>query len=189
MLRICMKCMFISLFVWIYLLSFPVFSAESKPVLIGATISLEGKYKETSSMIQEGFRLWEKQINQRGGLLGRPVKIILHDDKSQKDRVEPLYEKLITKEKVDLVPSPYGTPLTFKASQASERHGYVMLACAAAGEKIWERGYQYIFGVYALADRYFIGLLDLMARNGLESLGVIFEKTSFNFSIAKGVHK
>jgi branched-chain amino acid transport system substrate-binding protein len=64
-----------------------------------------------------------------------------------------------------------------------------MLACAAGGGKICERGYQYIFGVYALADRYFIGLLDLMARNGLESLGVIFEKTSFNLSIAQGVHK
>ncbi len=58
-----------------------------------------------------------------------------------------------------------------------------------SGGKIWERGHQYIFGVYALADRYFIGLLDLMARNGLESLGVIFEKTSFNLSIAQGVHK
>jgi len=64
-----------------------------------------------------------------------------------------------------------------------------MLACAAAGEKIWERGYEYVFGVYALADRYFIGFLDLMARNGLESLGVIFEKTSFNISVAKGARK
>ncbi|MBT8356638.1 MAG: amino acid ABC transporter substrate-binding protein, partial [Deltaproteobacteria bacterium] len=81
------------------------------------------------------------------------------------------------------------TPLTLKASQVSERYKYLMLACAAAGGKIWERGHQYIFGVYALADRYFIGLLDLMARNGLESLGVIFEKTSFNLSIAQGVHK
>jgi len=170
-------------------LSFPVFSAEPKPVLIGATVSLEGKYKEPSLMIQNGFKLWEKQVNLRGGLLGRPVKLILYNDRSQKDQVEPLYKELITEDKVDLVLSPYGTPLTLKASQASERYKYVMLACAAAGGKIWERGYQYIFGVYALADRYFIGLLDLMARNGLESLGVIFEKTSFNLSIAQGVHK
>ena len=42
-----MKYMFIFLCVWIYLLCFPVFSAESKPILIGATVSLEGKYKET----------------------------------------------------------------------------------------------------------------------------------------------
>ena len=36
-------------------------------------------------MIRDGFRLWEKEINQRGGLLGRPVKLILYDDKSQKE--------------------------------------------------------------------------------------------------------
>ena len=78
------KCMFVSLFVWIYLFSFPVFSAEPKPVLIGATVSLEGKYKEPSLMIQDGFRLWEKQVNQRGGLLGRPVKLILYNEKAKK---------------------------------------------------------------------------------------------------------
>ena len=119
--RYIIKCMFISLGLWLYLLSFPVFSAESKPVLIGATVSLEGKYKEPSLMIQDGFKLWEKQVNQRGGLLGRPVKLILYNDKSQKDRVESLYKKLITEDKVDLVLSPYGTPLTLRASQASER--------------------------------------------------------------------
>jgi branched-chain amino acid transport system substrate-binding protein len=179
----------ISLFVWIYFMSFPVFSAGPKPVLIGATVSLEGKYKEPSSMIQYGLRLWEKEVNQRGGLLGRPVKLIFYNDKSRKDRVGPLYEKLIMEDKVDMILSPYGTPLTLKASQVTERHGYVMLASAAAGEKVWEREYQYIFGVYAIADRYFIGLLDLMARNGLKSLGIIFENTSFNTSIAKGVRK
>jgi branched-chain amino acid transport system substrate-binding protein len=179
----------ISLFVWIYFMSFPVFSAGPKPVLIGATVSLEGKYKEPSSMIQGGLRLWEKEVNQRGGLLGRPVKLIFYNDKSRKDRVGPLYEKLIMEDKVDMILSPYGTPLTLKASQVTERHGYVMLASAAAGEKVWEREYQYIFGVYAIADRYFIGLLDLMARNGLKSLGIIFENTSFNTSIAKGVRK
>jgi len=163
--------------------------AGAEPLRIGATVSLEGKYIETSDMIQHAYKLWAKQVNQRGGLMGRHVELILYDDKSQKDRVGPLYEKLITEDKVDLVLSPYGTPLTLEASQTTERHGYVMLACTAAGEKIFERGHQYVFGVYALADRYFIGFLDLMAQNGLESLGVIFEKTSFNISAAKGARK
>jgi branched-chain amino acid transport system substrate-binding protein len=143
-------------------------AAESKPILIGATVSLEGKYSEPSFMIRNAFRLWEQEVNARGGILGRPVKLILHDDKSQKKRVRQLYKKLIVEEKVDFVFSPYGTPLTLAASEISERNKMVMLACAASGELIWERQYKYIFGVYALAKRYFIGLLDLMAREGFE---------------------
>ena len=161
-------------------------SAEISPILVGATVSLEGKYKEPSLMIRDAFNLWEKQVNERGGLLGRPVKLILYNDKSQKDLVKKYYEKLLIEDKVDLLFSPYGTPLTLVASEVSERHGFVMLACAASGEIIWERGYKYVFGVYALAKRYFIGLLDLMARNGLKSLAILNEDNPFNIDVANG---
>ena len=167
----------------------PFSQAAEKPIRIGATVSLEGKYLLPSNMVRNGYQLWVDQINKRGGLLGRKVELVLYDDKSREDLVGPLYEKLITKDRVDLVLSPYGTPLTLAASDVTERHKYVMLGSAAAGEEIWERGNQYVFGMYAPAGRYFIGLLDLMARNGLKSLGIIFENTSFNRSIEKGVRE
>ena len=163
--------------------------AGQEPLRIGATVSLEGKYTETSFMIQNAYKLWVEQINKRGGLLGRPVKLILYDDKSNKDRVRTLYEKLITEDRVDLVLAPYGTPLTLAASEVTENHGLVMVACAAAGEQIWERGYRYIFGMHALSKRYFIGYLDLVARNGIDSMAILFEKTSFNITAARGAYE
>ena len=163
-----------------------VLGSESNPILIGATVSLEGKYSEPSLMIQNAFRLWEQEVNLRGGLLGRPVKLILYDDKSQKKRVRQLYKKLILEDKVDLVFSPYGTPLTLEASKVSEKNKMVMLACAASGEQIWERQYKYVFGVYALAKRYFVGLLDLMAREGFEKLVILHEDSPFHQDVAAG---
>ena len=160
--------------------------SELKPILIGATVSLEGKYTEPSFMVRNAFRLWEQEVNLRGGLLGRPVKLILYDDKSQKERVRLLYEKLIIEEKVDFVFSPYGTPLTLVASEVSEKKEMVMLACAASGEQIWERGYKYVFGVYALAKRYFIGLLDLMAREGFQNVAILHEDSPFHLDVAAG---
>jgi branched-chain amino acid transport system substrate-binding protein len=160
--------------------------SESNPILIGATVSLEGKYSEPSFMIQNAFRLWEQEVNLRGGLLGRPVKLVLYDDKSQKKRVRQLYKKLILEDKVDLVFSPYGTPLTLEASKVSEQSKMVMLACAASGEQIWERQYKYVFGVYALAKRYFVGLLDLMAREGFENLAILHEDSPFHQDVAAG---
>ena len=96
------KMLVISIAIFLAIPSF-AHASESKPILIGATISLEGKYAEPSFMIRNAFRLWEKEVNLRGGLLGRPVKLILYDDKSQKERVRRLYEKLIDEEKVDFV--------------------------------------------------------------------------------------
>lgn len=171
----------------LYLVPVSVLSAEIKPILIGATVSLDGKYKEPSAMIRGGYKLWESQVNKRGGLLGRPVELVLYDDKGDEKLVRQFYEKLIKEDKVDLVLSPYGTPLTLVASEVSEKNGYVMLASGASGEKIWKRGYKNVFGMYATANRYFIGLLDLMARNGLKSLAVIYENSSFNIDVAAGI--
>ena len=169
-------------------LSIPSFAQEdeTRPILIGATVSMEGKYSEPSFMVRKAFRLWEHEVNDSGGLLGRPVKLILYDDKSQKELVRKLYAKLIEQDKVDLVFSPYGTPLTLLASEVSEQKRMVMLACAASGEKIWERGYKYVFGVYALANRYYIGFLDLMAREGFETVAIIYENSPFHIDVAKG---
>jgi branched-chain amino acid transport system substrate-binding protein len=189
MLRIHFSRILILMAMIIYLIPFAAFGAESRPILIGATVSLEGKYESPSFMIRNAFSLWEKQVNQRGGLLGRPVKLILYDDKSKKELVRHYYKKLITEDKVDLLFSPYSTSLSLVASEVSEPHKYVMLACGASGEKIWERGFRYVFGVYAPAGRYFIGFLDLMARNGLDSLALLNEATSFNIHAARGVEK
>jgi branched-chain amino acid transport system substrate-binding protein len=153
-------------------------NAAGKPIKIGATVSLEGKYLEPSLMIRDAYKLWAKKVNSGGGLLGRPVELVLPDDKSDPERAQKLYRRLIEEQRVDLVLSPYGTPLTLAASAMTERAGYVMLASAASGEKIWDRGYRYIFGVYAVATRYFIGVLDLAARHGQGSAAVVREEGS-----------
>ena len=55
----------------------PAAAADNPPIRIGATVSLEGPYAEPSMMIRDAFRLWEQEVNQNGGLLGRKVKLIL----------------------------------------------------------------------------------------------------------------
>ncbi len=163
--------------------------AQKKPLRFGATVSLEGKYAQTSFMTRNAFKLWVEQVNHRGGILGRPVELILYDDKSQKERVRTLYEKLITQDKVDFVLGPYSTTLTYVASEVSERHGYIMAAGNAAGERVWERGYQYVFGMHTLSKRYFVGFLDLIARNAFESVAILFAPSSFQTTASQGVKK
>jgi branched-chain amino acid transport system substrate-binding protein len=169
-------------------IAFPsiVKGAKDPPILIGATISMEGKCKEPSSMIFNSFKIWEQRVNESGGLMGRPVKFIFYNDSSRRENIRHLYEKLIVEDKVDLVFSPYSTPLTLAATEVSERHKKVMLVCAASGEEIWERGYRYVFGVYALAKRYFIGFLDLMVREGYETVSILYENSSFSVDVAAG---
>jgi len=159
---------------------------EAPPIRIGATVSLSGRFQEPSLMIRDAILLWEKQVNQRGGLLGRPVQLILYDDRSRPELVEKFYGQLILQDKVDLVLFPYGTTLTLIASEVTERHKYVLLAGGAAGDSIWQRGYKYVFGILAPARRYLIGFLDVLARQGLESVAILYENSDSNIAAAQG---
>ena len=179
------------LLVWVCCLCVKqVQAVDLPPIRIGATVSLEGPYQEPSMMIRKAFLLWQQEVNQQGGLLGREVELILYNDKSRPDLVRDSYRRLIEEDRVDGVFSPYGTPLTLAASAVSEKHHMLMLACAASGSRIWERGFRYVFGMYALAGRYFIGLLDLMARSGRNSLSLVYaESSAFHLDVAAGVKK
>jgi branched-chain amino acid transport system substrate-binding protein len=149
---------------------------------------MEGKYKEPSDMMQKAFRLWAEEVNQRGGLIGRPLKLLFYNDKSDQDLTRKLYRKLIEQDKVDLVFSPYSTPLTLAASDITEMHEKLMLAVAAASGKPWQRNCRFLFQIYAPADRQFIGVMDMMARKNLKSLSLLYDETSdFNLDIIKGV--
>lgn len=155
------------------------------PLLVGGTVSLEGRFQDPSLQMQQAMRLWESQVNQRGGLLGRPVRLVLHDDKSDPGLARQIYARLLDQDKVDLLAAPYGSVLTLAASEVSEPRGYVTVA-TASGEELWQRGHRHLFGVYATADRYFIGFMDLLARQGYQDVAVLHAGDAFSRSAARG---
>jgi len=64
-------------------------SAQESLIKIGVSLGLTGKYSEMSDMQMKGFRLWESDVNKRGGLLGKKVRVIIYDDKSDPGRQNP----------------------------------------------------------------------------------------------------
>ena len=61
-----------TMFTMLGMINVAVLAADSEqPIVIGATVSMEGKYIEPSMMIQKGLRLWVNDVNEKGGILGR----------------------------------------------------------------------------------------------------------------------
>jgi branched-chain amino acid transport system substrate-binding protein len=55
-------------------------AAAQTPIVIGGTLGLTGAYAEPSADYKAVYDLWLEQINKKGGLLGRPVKMIIYND-------------------------------------------------------------------------------------------------------------
>jgi branched-chain amino acid transport system substrate-binding protein len=158
----------------------------AEPIKIGAAIATTGKYGSTAKYVLEGFQLWAHQVNQRGGLLGRPVELIVLDDKSEPATSAKLFEQLITVDKVDLVLSPYSSAVTSKVAPVTEQYGYPMLAAGAASTKIWQQGSRYIFKMIPPAEIVLEGAIDLAATRGLKTVAMLAVNSLFPKSSAAG---
>lgn len=84
-------------------------SAQAKPLTIGFGMALTGGLAPNGKAALLSMQIWEEEINAKGGLLGRPVKLVYYDDQSNPSQVPGLYTKLMDVDKVDIVISGYAT--------------------------------------------------------------------------------
>src|SRR5262249_32802825 len=78
-----------------------------EPIKIGFSMALTGPLAANGKQALLGAKIWEEETNKRGGLLGRPVKVVFYDDQSNPSTVPGIYTKLLDVDKVDLVVGPY----------------------------------------------------------------------------------
>jgi branched-chain amino acid transport system substrate-binding protein len=81
------------------------------PITIGYGISQTGGLAPNGKSALLAQKIWEEDINAKGGLLGRPVKLVYYDDQTNPASVPGLYQKLLDIDKVDIVIGGYGTNL------------------------------------------------------------------------------
>ena len=79
------------------------------PIKIGLGMSLTGKLANNGKMSLLAMQIWEDDVNARGGLLGRPVKLVYYDDQSEPGQVPGIYSKLLDIDKVDLIVGGYAS--------------------------------------------------------------------------------
>lgn len=159
---------------------------QGKPIVIGASLSLTGSYERYGKNIQQAYELWKDEVNARGGLLGRRVELKIYDDQSEPETGARLYEKLITDDKADLLLGPYSTPVTLSVTNVSEKYKKPVLAAGAAGAKIWQRGFRYVFGLYSQAPTYSHGALEIAKAQGFKTVAFVSEDTAFPQDVIKG---
>jgi branched-chain amino acid transport system substrate-binding protein len=90
--------------------------AQTKePIKIGFSMAQTGPLGPNGKQALLGMKIWEEEINAKGGLLGRHVKLITYDDQSNPSTVPGIYTKLLDVDKVDLVVSGYATNMVAPA--------------------------------------------------------------------------
>ena len=99
--------------------------AQPKPITIGFGMALTGGLAPNGKAALLAMQIWETEVNARGGMLGRPVKLVYYDDQSSPSVVPGIYTKLLDVDKVDLVTSGYATNMVAPAMPVVMQHNRV----------------------------------------------------------------
>jgi branched-chain amino acid transport system substrate-binding protein len=86
-------------------------AGAAEPIKIGFGMGLTGGLASAGKAALLAMKIWEEETNAKGGLLGRPVKLIYYDDQSNPATVPGIFTKLLEIDKVDIVMGDYGTNL------------------------------------------------------------------------------
>jgi len=159
---------------------------SANEVLVGGAISQTGRYAEPAGRQVNSIKMWVDEVNARGGLLGRKVRLVLLDDKSDTQTSIKLYEKLITEDKVDVILGPYSSGITEAVANVTERYKKPFVAYGAASSPIWEKGRRYIFNIVAVAEDYQKGAVHLAKQIGVKKAAIIGEDSLFPRQSGKG---
>jgi branched-chain amino acid transport system substrate-binding protein len=87
----------------------PAAAQSGQPIRIGYSMALTGGLAPNGKSALLAQKIWEEDVNAKGGLLGRPVKLLYYDDQTNPATVPGIYTKLIDVDKVELIIGGYGT--------------------------------------------------------------------------------
>jgi len=171
--------------------------SEGDPIVLGATISLTGKYATGGEHVKRGYDLAIKTINELGGI---PVgehdvfvfELKYYDDESSPATGAKLAEKLIQEDKVEFFLGPYSSELTQAVANVTEKYKMPMIEANGASST---NNYKYLFSVSSSSEQYLSNALDLAAQKA-DHLGkkvsdltvaMAFGEDSFSQDVRTGV--
>ena len=134
-------------------------------IVLGAAVSLTGKYSTNGKHTQNGYNLAVERINGMGGVKvdGKSYKfdIIYYDDESNSGRAAQLAERLIKQDKVQYMLGPYSSGLTKAIAPVTEENKIPMVEANGASRSLFTKGYKYLFAVLSPANLYLDVAIDL----------------------------
>ena len=169
--------------------SLPAVAAE--PLKIGFGMAETGPLAGTGKSALLAMTIWAEDINAKGGLLGRPVKLVHYDDQSNPANVPELYAKLIDLDKVDLIISGYATPMIASTIPIAMQHDMVLMGLFGLANNAKFK-YDKYFGIFPSGDKPALAFMQPFFDAAMtldpkpKTVAIIYPDMEFGQSIKRG---
>src|SRR5689334_15338413 len=179
----------------------PANAQQGDTIVLGAAVSLTGKYSTNGKNTRDGYELAVEKVNESGGVkVGNKsykLKVIYYDDESTSARGAQLVERLIDQDHVQFVLGPYSSGLTKAIAPVTEKYKVPMVEGNGADRDLFTKGYKYLFAVLNTSDYYLRSAIQLAAETAKKAgndpsklkVGIAVENDNFSKDVRDGVEE
>lgn len=118
-----------------------------EPINIGVINSLTGRFDSIGLAVQKGLEMAVEEINGKGGINGRTIKLLVEDDASKTEQAVRAFEKLANESKVPVIIGPLSSGASVATMPLANKYQVVEIP-PVAGDPALTRDDDYVFRVY-----------------------------------------
>lgn len=137
----------------IFALPWSLAFAAEKTIRIGVLLPFTGALAKLGEEQFRGIELAKVIINEGGGIGGKKVEYVKADAPNPPAAISET-ERLITREKINIIIGTYASSLCYAASEVAERYGKIYFEVSALADNLTERGFKYFFRFSGKAKDY-----------------------------------
>src|SRR5690606_1368493 len=156
------------------------------PVLIGVSIaqSPPGSVVQ-GTQVKDGAEIIAKMINENGGVLGRPLKIIYEDNQGIPEKGRAAAEKLISRDKVVAITGGHQSSVCLAEIEVAHRYKVPYVNTNCWSDDIRKKGYPEVFNPGNYNTRVSTAMAETIIAMKVKNVVAFAENTDYGIGQAK----
>jgi branched-chain amino acid transport system substrate-binding protein len=161
-------------------------ASAADPIKIGLTVaqSPPGSVSQ-GTQVKDGAEVAVKMINDQGGILGRPLELVIEDTQGVPEKARAAVEKLITRDKVVAVTGEHQSSAALAGIEVAHRYRVPYINTNAWSDVIREKGYPEVFNPGNFNSRVAIATAETIKALGAKRVVAFPENTDYGVGLAK----
>lgn len=173
-----------------FLISSPL-SKAAEPIYIGTVQPVTGPYAAFGTKFYQAYNIAADEINAKGGIKGRPIKIVFEDSQDKMDLGQTAAEKLIARKEIIAIIGGRLSGVGYAIAQICERAKMPYLVDHPSADIVTKSGFQWTFRLNPASSFNSVPLQQFLKNvaTDVKKVACLYENTIYGKGVAEPFKK
>ncbi|MBO6826307.1 MAG: ABC transporter substrate-binding protein [Sneathiella sp.] len=156
-------------------------------IVLGSHQPLSGPVALWGVPVTNGMRMAVEEINEKGGIHGRMLELIVEDTAYQQNKAVQAGDKLLKRDKVFAIVGALGTPMNMVTMPRALKRGVMNIFPLTAATEMYEPLHKLKFAYFTpYYDQVRAGVKYMVENEGVKKVGVLYQDDDFGKNVLHG---